>query len=174
MSSIVVIGTGYVGLITGAGFADLGNDVVCLDILEEKIAKLRAGTMPFFEPGLEELVRRTAEAGRLRFTTAYAEAIPGADFVFITVDTPPGGNGKADMSRVAQASRSLAPYLRGRTIIINKSTMPVGSGDYGHRRSFGSTRRRTPRSPSSPTPSSCARARRCATSGARPHRARRR
>jgi UDPglucose 6-dehydrogenase len=130
MSSIVVIGTGYVGLITGAGFADLGNDVVCLDILEEKIAKLRAGAMPFFEPGLEELVRRTAEAGRLRFTTAYAEAIPGADFVFITVDTPPGGDGKADMSRVAQAARSLAPHLRGRTVIINKSTMPVGSGDY--------------------------------------------
>src|SRR3954454_22533699 len=89
MSSIAVIGTGYVGLITGAGFADLGNDVVCVDILEEKIAKLRAGAMPFFEPGLEELVRRTSEAGRLRFTTDYAQAIPGADFVFITVDPPP-------------------------------------------------------------------------------------
>ena len=130
MSSIVVIGTGYVGLITGAGFADLGNDVVCLDLLEEKIAKLRAGSMPFFEPGLEELVRRTADAGRLRFTTEYAEAIPDADFVFITVDTPPDEGGKADMSRVASASRSLAPHLHGRTIIINKSTMPVGSGDF--------------------------------------------
>ena len=86
--------------------------------------------MPFFEPGLEELVRRTADAGRLRFTTEYAEAIPDADFVFITVDTPPDEDGKADMSRVASASRSLAPHLRGRTIIINKSTMPVGSGDF--------------------------------------------
>lgn len=130
MSSIAVIGTGYVGLITGAGFADLGNDVVCVDILEEKIAKLRAGAMPFFEPGLEELVRRTSEAGRLQFTTDYAAAIPGADFIFITVDTPPSGNGKADMSRVAHASRSLAPHLSGRTIIINKSTMPIGSGDF--------------------------------------------
>jgi len=130
MSSIAVIGTGYVGLITGAGFADLGNDVVCLDILEEKIAKLRVGTMPFYEPGLEEVVRRTAAAGRLRFTTEYAEAIPDADFVFITVDTPPSENGKADMSRVSQASRTLAIHLRGRTIIINKSTMPVGSGDF--------------------------------------------
>ncbi|MDQ2786269.1 MAG: UDP-glucose/GDP-mannose dehydrogenase family protein [Chloroflexota bacterium] len=130
MSAIAVIGTGYVGLITGAGFADLGNDVVCIDILAEKIAKLRAGTMPFFEPGLEELTHRTAAAGRLRFTTNYAEAIPAADFVFITVDTPPGGNGKADMSRVESASRSLAPHLRGRTIIINKSTMPIGSGGF--------------------------------------------
>src|SRR6478752_960255 len=130
MSAIAVIGTGYVGLITGAGFADLGNDVVCVDILEEKIAKLRAGAMPFFEPGLEELVRRTSEAGRLRFTTDYAQAIPCADFVFITVDTPPSGNGKADMSRVEQATRSLAAHLRGRTIIINKSTMPIGSGDF--------------------------------------------
>jgi len=130
MSAIAVIGTGYVGLITGAGFADLGNDVVCVDILEEKIAKLRAGVMPFFEPGLEELVRRTSEAGRLRFTTDYAKAIPDADFVFITVDTPPSGNGKADMSRVEQASRSLAAHLHGRTIIINKSTMPIGSGDF--------------------------------------------
>ena len=130
MSSIAVIGTGYVGLITGAGFADLGNNVVCIDILEEKIAQLRAGTMPFFEPGLEELTRRAADAGRLQFTTDYAEAIPSADFVFITVDTPPTGNGKADMSRVENASRSLAPHLRGRTIIINKSTMPIGSGGF--------------------------------------------
>ncbi|MCA1666064.1 MAG: UDP-glucose/GDP-mannose dehydrogenase family protein [Thermomicrobia bacterium] len=130
MTSIAVIGTGYVGLITGAGFADLGNDVVCVDILEEKIAKLRAGTVPFFEPGLEELTRRTADAGRLRFTTDYEQAIPAADFVFITVDTPPGGNGKADMSRVESAARSLAPHLRGRTIIINKSTMPIGGGDF--------------------------------------------
>ncbi|MHB8644298.1 MAG: UDP-glucose dehydrogenase family protein, partial [Thermomicrobiales bacterium] len=130
MSSIAVIGTGYVGLITGAGFADLGNTVVCVDILEEKIAKLRTGVMPFFEPGLEELTRRTADAGRLHFTTDYAQAIPSADFVFITVDTPPSGNGKADMSRVESASRSLAPHLRGRTIIINKSTMPIGSGDF--------------------------------------------
>jgi UDPglucose 6-dehydrogenase len=130
MRSLAVIGTGYVGLITGAGFADLGNTVTCVDIIEEKIAKLRAGEMPFFERGLEELVQRNADAGRLHFTTNYAQAIPGADFVFITVDTPPGTNGKADMSRVESAARSLAPQLRGHTIIINKSTMPIGSGDF--------------------------------------------
>lgn len=130
MSSIAVIGTGYVGLLTGAGFADLGNDVICVDILAEKIAMLRSGAMPFFEPGLEELVRRTAEAGRLHFTTDFAEAIPTADFVFITVDTPPGSTGKADMSRVESAARSIAGSLDGRTIIINKSTMPVGSGGF--------------------------------------------
>ena len=130
MRTIAVIGTGYVGLITGAGFADLGNTVTCVDILDAKIAALRAGEMPFFEPGLEELVARNAGAGRLRFTTDYAEAIPQADFVFITVDTPPGTNGKADMSRVERAARSLAAHLRGRTIIVNKSTMPIGSGDF--------------------------------------------
>jgi UDPglucose 6-dehydrogenase len=130
MHSITVIGTGYVGLITGAGFADLGNTVTCVDLLEDKIARLRTGEIPFYEPGLEELVRRNAEAGRLHFTTDYAEAVPGADFIFITVDTPPGTNGKADMSRVENAARSLAGHLRGHTIIINKSTMPIGSGDF--------------------------------------------
>lgn len=130
MSSIAVIGTGYVGLLTGAGFADLGNDVTCVDILPEKIANLRDGMMPFFEPGMEELVRRAAAAGRLHFTIEYAEAIPNADFVFITVDTPPTGNGKADMSRVESATRSIALHLQGRTIIINKSTMPIGSGGF--------------------------------------------
>jgi UDPglucose 6-dehydrogenase len=130
MRSLAVIGTGYVGLITGAGFADLGNTVTCVDIVAEKIAKLRAGEMPFFERGLEELVQRNAEARRLHFTTSYAEAIPDADFVFITVDTPPGTNGKADMSRVESAARSLAAQLRGHTVIINKSTMPIGSGDF--------------------------------------------
>jgi len=130
MSTIAVIGTGYVGLVTGAWFAELGNYVTCVDIIEEKVRSLRAGEMPFFEPGLAEMVARSAEAGRLRFTTSYAEAVPDADFVFITVDTPPATNGKADMSRVEAASRSIAQHLVGHTVIINKSTMPMGSGDF--------------------------------------------
>ncbi len=130
MSTIAVIGTGYVGLVTGAWFAELGNYVTCVDIIEEKVRSLRAGEMPFFEPGLAEMVARSAEAGRLRFTTSYTEAVPDADFVFITVDTPPATNGKADMSRVEAASRSIAQHLVGHTVIINKSTMPMGSGDF--------------------------------------------
>ncbi len=130
MNTIAVIGTGYVGLVTGAWFAELGNTVICVDIIEEKIARLREGEMPFFEPGLAELVIRNTEAARLRFTTDYTKAVPDAGFVFITVDTPPGPNGKADMSRVESASRSIAQHLKGHTVIINKSTMPMGSGDF--------------------------------------------
>ncbi len=130
MSTIAVIGTGYVGLVTGAMFADLGNAVTCVDIVPEKVARLRAGDVPFYEPGLAELVGRGAEAGRLRFTTRYDEAVPDADFVFITVDTPPGSYGKADMSRVETASRTVGSHLTGRTVIVNKSTMPMGSGDF--------------------------------------------
>ncbi len=130
MSTIAVIGTGYVGLVTGAMFAEFGNDVICVDIIAAKVAMLRNGEMPFFEPGLTEMVRRNTDAGRLRFTTAYAEAVPHADFVFITVDTPPGAHGKADMSRVESASRSIAQHLTGNTVIVNKSTMPMGSGNF--------------------------------------------
>ncbi|HKS70824.1 MAG TPA: nucleotide sugar dehydrogenase, partial [Ktedonobacterales bacterium] len=130
MKRICVIGTGYVGLVTGTCFADLGNSVVCLDIVPEKIARLRAGEMTIYEPGLEQLVRRNTAAGRLSFTTEHADAVPGADFVFIAVDTPSSaGDGGADMSRVENAARAIAQHLTGPAIIVNKSTMPVGSGD---------------------------------------------
>ncbi|MFI5273437.1 MAG: UDP-glucose dehydrogenase family protein, partial [Ktedonobacterales bacterium] len=127
---VCVVGTGYVGLVTGTCLADLGNSVTCLDIAAEKIARLREGEMPIFEPGLEALVRRNVAAGRLRFSTSYAEAVGDANFIFIAVDTPTiaGGTG-ADMSRVENAARSIAQHLTGSAIIINKSTMPVGSGD---------------------------------------------
>ena len=131
MATIAVIGSaGYVGLGTGAVFADLGNTVVGVDI-PAKVARLRAGECPIFEPGLEELLARNAQAGRLRFTTDYAEAVPHADFVFICVGTPSGPHGRADMSYVRAATRSIGRHLaRGRrTVVVNKSTMPIGSGD---------------------------------------------
>src|SRR5688572_17126942 len=103
MKTICVVGTGYVGLVTGTCFADLGNRVTCLDIDEEKIARLRRGRpgdLPIFEPGLEELVQRNVAAGRLSFTTSYADAVPDADFCFIAVPTPSGPEGEADLGYV--------------------------------------------------------------------------
>jgi UDPglucose 6-dehydrogenase len=129
VSAITVVGTGYVGLVTGACFADLGNDITCLDIDEAKVASLRAGRSPIYEPGLEELIARNVRAGRLRFTTSYEEALPGAEFCFITVQTPEGSNGEANMSIVRAAARMIGEQMRGHTVIINKSTMPIGSGD---------------------------------------------
>src|SRR5688500_5024352 len=128
MTSVCVVGTGYVGLVTGTCFADLGNRVTCLDINEEKIAGLRRGALPIFEPGLEELVRRNVEAGRLSFTTSYAEAVPGADFCFIAVPTPSGPAGEADLGYV-RAAAALAPLLKDGAIIVNKSTVPIGTAD---------------------------------------------
>jgi UDPglucose 6-dehydrogenase len=130
-AKICVVGTGYAGLVTGACLADVGNDVTCLDIVEEKIAKLQRGELPIYEPGLEHVVRRATLAGRLHFTTDYAKGCRGADFIFIAVNTPTDAGGAgADMSYVESASRSIAEHLTGDVIIINKSTMPVGSGDY--------------------------------------------
>jgi UDPglucose 6-dehydrogenase len=129
MATISIIGTGYVGLVYGAAFADLGNQVYGVDIDESKILRLREGECPIFEPGLGELLRRNLAAGRLRFTTSYDEAVPESDFAFICVDTPSAFNGEADMRAVRAAATMLGKSLRGHTIIINKSTMPIGSGD---------------------------------------------
>ncbi len=129
MNHISVIGTGYVGLVTGACLAELGHDVCCLDIDADKIAALRAGRVPFYEPGLAELVARMQAAGRIRFTTSYAEAVPAAEFVFIAVNTPAGAEGQADLMAVRSAVRALAPLLRPGAVIVNKSTVPIGTGD---------------------------------------------
>ncbi len=127
---ICVVGTGYVGLVAGACFASLGNRVTCLDVVPEKIERLRAGELPIYEPGLEPLVAQNAEAGRLFFTTSYEEAVAGADFIFIAVGTPTLANSDAaDMQYVEAAARNIAQHLTGPAIIVNKSTMPVGSGD---------------------------------------------
>ncbi len=130
MKVICVIGTGYVGLVTGTCFADLGNRVTCLDIDEVKIEKLRAGIMPIYEPGLEEMVRRNQAAGRLSFTTSYAEGLKDAEFAFIAVGTPSGVDGEADLRYVRMATESIAQHMQGPLIIVNKSTVPVGTGDW--------------------------------------------
>ncbi len=130
MKEIAVIGVGYVGLVTAACFADLGNRVVALDIDEERIAGLKRGVMPIYEPGLEELVERNMRAGRLAFTTSYPEALRSAEFVFIAVGTPSGVDGEADLRYVAAAARSIAETMDHELIIINKSTVPVGTGDW--------------------------------------------
>ena len=130
MKQICVVGVGYVGLVTGACFADLGNRVVALDVNEERIENLKKGVMPIYEPGLEELVERNVKAGRLTFTTSYEEAVEGTEFAFIAVGTPSGVNGEADLQYVAAAATSIAENMTGPLIIINKSTVPVGTGDW--------------------------------------------
>jgi len=130
MSKICVIGTGYVGLVTGTCFAELGNQVTCVDIVAEKIERLRQGILPIYEPGLEEMVERNTRAGRLHFTTSYSEGLDSAEYIFISVNTPTGsGQGGADMRYVESAARSIAEELDHYAVIINKSTVPVGSGD---------------------------------------------
>lgn len=130
MKNITVIGVGYVGLVTGACFADLGNRVTALDIDEERIAGLNRGEMPIYEPGLEELVERNVAAGRLEFTTSYPEAMAEAEFVFIAVGTPEGVDGEADLKYVQAAAKSVAQSMVDTCIIVNKSTVPVGTGDW--------------------------------------------
>ena len=130
MSIICVIGTGYVGLVTGTCLADMGNQVTCVDIIPEKIERLKQGILPIYEPGLEELVERNVHAGRLNFTTSYKEGLDNCDFIFIAVNTPTGtSQGGADMRYVESAARSIAEELDHYAVIINKSTVPVGSGD---------------------------------------------
>ncbi|MFA5891017.1 MAG: UDP-glucose/GDP-mannose dehydrogenase family protein [Actinomycetota bacterium] len=124
---IAIVGTGYVGLVTGASFADLGHEVACVDIDVEKVAKLRGGEVPFYEPGLEEVVARGLESGRLSFTTDLGEAMAGAQFVFICVQTPPAEDGSADLSRVEAVAAGVARHIRSYVVVVNKSTVPIGS-----------------------------------------------
>jgi UDPglucose 6-dehydrogenase len=130
MRNITVIGTGYVGLVTGTVFADMGNSVRCLDIDEQKISMLKNGKSPIYEPGLEEMIRRNAAAERLFFTTEYEEALSNAEFVFIAVGTPEGVDGEADLQYVGQVAKTIAQVMTHPLIIVNKSTVPVGTGDW--------------------------------------------
>lgn len=130
MKQICVVGVGYVGLVTAACFADLGNRVIALDISEEKIEGLKQLKMPIYEPGLEELVERNVKAGRITFTTSYADALEDTEFAFIAVGTPSGVDGEADLQYVAAAARTIAAHMKNYLIIINKSTVPVGTGDW--------------------------------------------
>ncbi|WP_428334359.1 UDP-glucose dehydrogenase family protein [Novosphingobium sp.] len=128
--NLVVIGSGYVGLVSGACFSDFGHDVICVDKDESKIGQLRDGGVPIYEPGLDDLVRTGIKSGRLRFTTDVHEAVAGADAVFIAVGTPSRrGDGHADMVYVHAAAQEIAAALTGFTVIVNKSTVPVGTGD---------------------------------------------
>jgi UDPglucose 6-dehydrogenase len=130
VKTIAVVGVGYVGLVTGVCFADLGNRVVGLDVDEEKIARLRRGEPPIYEPGLGEMIARNRAAGRLTFTTSYVEALAEAEFVFIAVGTPAGVDGEADLKHVRAAAESIARAMVGPLIVVNKSTVPVGTGDW--------------------------------------------
>jgi len=127
---VTMIGAGYVGLVSGACFADFGHDVCCVDKAEEKIKALREGRIPIFEPGLDELVATNVAAGRLRFTTDLAEGVRDADAVFIAVGTPSRrGDGHADLSYVHEAAAEIASAITGYTVVVTKSTVPVGTGD---------------------------------------------
>jgi len=126
---IAVIGTGYVGLVTGTCLAETGHRVTCVDLDARKIATLRAGGLPIYEPGLEELVKRNVRDGRLDFTTSTAEAVKDVDVAFIAVGTPPGETGEADLSYVLAAAEQIGRSIGRYTVIVNKSTVPVGSAD---------------------------------------------
>ena len=125
---IAVIGTGYVGVVSGTCFAEFGHDVTCIDIDEQKIERLSRGEIPIYEPGLDVLVRKSIDARRLRFTTDVRQ-VAGAQVIFIAVGTPASrrGDGYADLTYVFEAARQFAPHLKGYTVIVNKSTVPVGT-----------------------------------------------
>ena len=130
MAQISVVGTGYVGLVAAACFADLGNRVVCVDIDAAKVVDLQGGRVPIWEPGLQELVARNVAADRLFFTTDYCEGLGGSQFVFLCVDTPPLEDGRPDMRRVESAVNSIAASVAHPVVLVNKSTVPVGTGEW--------------------------------------------
>ena len=126
---IAVVGTGYVGLVTGAGFSDFGHDVTCVDIDPKRVETLKRGEVPFYEPGLHDLIKRSARIGRLRFTTQITEAVAGCEIVFIAVGTPSDEDGSADMKYVLEAAKQIGAAMTGFTVVVTKSTVPVGTAD---------------------------------------------
>ena len=126
---IAVVGTGYVGLVTGTCFAETGNSVTCIDINEDKIKSLRNGIIPIFEPGLDVLFERNIHQGRLKFTTNLKEGIQDASIIFLALPTPPGENGSADLSYILGVANDLGPILHQYTVIVDKSTVPVGTAE---------------------------------------------
>lgn len=126
---ITVVGTGYVGLVTGTCFAETGNDVTCIDIDQTKVEKMKRGRVPIYEPQLEEIFQRNIKEGRLSFTTDLAEGVAGAKVIFLALPTPPGEDGSADLSYILGVADNLGQLLADYTLIINKSTVPVGTAD---------------------------------------------
>lgn len=126
---IAVIGTGYVGLVTGTCLAETGNDVICVDINEAKVKKMQAGEVPIYEPGLDLLFHRNIEQERLTFTTNLADAVKDAQIIFMALPTPPGGDGAADLSYILGAAKDISKLITEYKVIVNKSTVPVGTAD---------------------------------------------
>ncbi|MBN2700675.1 MAG: UDP-glucose/GDP-mannose dehydrogenase family protein, partial [Methylothermaceae bacterium] len=127
--NVTIYGSGYVGLVTGACLAEVGNDVLCMDIDEEKVARLNRGEVPIYEPGLDQIIARNREAGRLTFTTDPREAVAHGLFQFIAVGTPPDEDGSADLQYVLAVARTIAEHMDEYRIVVNKSTVPVGTAD---------------------------------------------
>jgi UDPglucose 6-dehydrogenase len=127
--NVTIVGTGYVGLVTGACLADMGNHVLCLDVDAAKVKSLNAGQVPIYEPGLEAIVRRNHAAGRLDFTTDVAASVAHGELQLIAVGTPPGEDGSADMQYVLEAARAIGRHMDGYRVVVNKSTVPVGTAD---------------------------------------------
>ncbi len=127
--NIAVVGTGYVGLVAGACFAETGNDVICVDVNEQKVNDLRSGKVPIFEPGLEDLVKSNTRAGRLTFTTSLKDAVHASEIIFIAVGTPQDEDGSADLTHVLNVARGIGESMNGPKIVVDKSTVPVGTAD---------------------------------------------
>ncbi len=125
--NVAIVGTGYVGLVSGTCFAEMGIDVTCVDVDEKKISSLQSGRIPIYEPGLEELVRRNREAGRLHFTTDLTSCIDNVEVVFSAVGTPPDEDGSADLKYVLEVARAFGRNVKKYTILVTKSTVPVGT-----------------------------------------------
>ena len=126
---LTVIGTGYVGLVTGACFAEMGNVVTCVDVDQGKIDRLKQGMLPIYEPGLDAIVVSNSKAGRLRFTTSLVEVMRDSSVFFIAVGTPPGEDGSADLQYVLAVAREIGRHLKEYAVVVDKSTVPVGTGD---------------------------------------------
>ncbi|HRN95000.1 MAG TPA: UDP-glucose/GDP-mannose dehydrogenase family protein, partial [Chitinophagales bacterium] len=126
---IAVVGTGYVGLVTGTCFAETGNDVTCIDINEEKVKQLKNGSIPIYEPGLDLLFERNTKQGRLEFTTSLEEGIKGAKVIFLALPTPPGEDGSADLKYILAVANDLGKIIKDYVVVVNKSTVPVGTAE---------------------------------------------
>ena len=130
--NIAVVGTGYVGLVTGTCFAETGNNVICVDIDAKKVERMRNGEVPIFEPGLELLFERNTKQGRLSFTTNLAEAVKDATIIFLALPTPPGEDGSADLSYILGVAGQLSTMITDYKVIVDKSTVPVGTSEKVH------------------------------------------